>query len=75
VISWAALVDNIDISRAEIETVEPELPKFGSVLLGVPARLRRQLIVGQPVGTLFGLAPAPRDRQRNGCRRQPFPSF
>src|ERR1700730_796748 len=64
----------VKADQIEIEMVEVEIAQLGAELLGVPARPRRQLIVGQPIGALLILAPTPRHDPRDGfqpqlCRR------
>ena len=60
----------LEADQIEIETGELERPELVAELLGVPARPRRQLIVGQAIGTLLVLAPAVRHDHRDGFQPQ-----
>jgi hypothetical protein len=50
----------LEADQANVEAGEPELLELVAELLEIPARPRRQLIVGQPVATLLLLTPTAR---------------
>jgi hypothetical protein len=56
----------LEADQAEIETGKVELPELVTEQLEVPARPRRQLVVGQAISALLLLAPAARDDHRDG---------
>ena len=60
----------VEADQVDVKTGGFELAELVAELLGVPARSRRQLIVGQPIGTLLLLAPAPRDDYRDRVQPQ-----
>jgi hypothetical protein len=59
----------LEADQANVEAGKPELLELVAELLEIPARPRRQLIVGQPVATLLRLTPTARDNHRD--RRHP----
>jgi hypothetical protein len=59
----------LEADQAEIEIGEPELLDLVAKLLEIPACPRRQLVVGQAVGSLFFFAPTACDHYRD--RGQP----
>ena len=61
----------LEADQVEVKTAEIELAELVAELLGLPARPRRQLIVGQAISTLFVLAPAARDDHGDVCKPQP----
>ena len=66
----------LEADQANVEAGESELLEFVAELLEIPARPRRQLIVGQAIGTFFLLAPAAcddhRDRRHPRSRRRAY---
>jgi hypothetical protein len=57
--------------QIEVETAKVEVAELVTEPLEVPARPRRQLVVGQAISALLLLAPAARDDHRDGFE----PSF
>jgi hypothetical protein len=54
-----------EADQAEIEIGKPELLELIAQQIEIPLRPRRQLIVGQAIGTLFRLTPTARDDHRD----------
>src|SRR5262249_4352863 len=55
----------IKADQAKVEIGKPERLELVARQIGIPFRPRRQLIIGQAVGSLFLLAPAARDDHRD----------
>jgi hypothetical protein len=58
--------------QTKVEIDRTDVVKLMAQRLQIPARSRRQLIVGQPIGALFFLSPAARDHYRKRGQPQPF---
>ena len=61
----------LEADQVEVETAEFEIPQLTEKQIGVPAPPRGQFIVGQAIGLLFILAPAPCDDHWNGFEPHP----
>ena len=60
----------LEADQVEVETAELEKTQLVAEQIGVPARPRRELIVGQAIGLLLVFAPSARDDHRDGGQFQ-----
>ena len=59
-----------EADQTEVEAGKLQFAQLAAELLRIPARPRRQLVISDPIGALFFLAPATRNDHRDRCEAQ-----